>query len=235
MHKKITSAFLLTALIAASAVAGEDKCKSLDDVENHWTSYLRDPAQESRVNALCRQNRQALELIRREAAGKEATKSGGEEMIDDRKKCAREYLFLVNRLCRETEQALGLFHLGEAKKGAKVPGQEEATNGHKKSAREYLGDAVVETELPEVIILKPRNMVYEFELKKGEQTSSWIEGEIGTTTHVHFFHTTNYAFEVRYKNGYTVRVWDGEKTPKKPEGPFKIVATDDTIVLIMVD
>ena len=235
MHKTIISAVLLIAFIVSSAVADENTCKSLADVENYWKSYLQNTAEESRVNASCRQNRQALKLMDLDAARKGAEKSDGDEVVDERKKCAREFLSLIHKLCLETEQTLGLFHLDEARKSAKVPGQEEATNEHRKLARDYLGDAVVEKELPEVIILKPRNMVYEFELKKGEQTSSWIEGEIGTTTHLHFFHTTNYAFEVRYKNGYTVRVWDGEKVPKKPDGPFKIVATDATIVLIMVD
>jgi hypothetical protein len=207
----------------------------LDDIENYWKSYLQNTAQESRVNILCRQNRKALDLVQRDAARKKATNSGEEETIDESKKCASEYLFLVDRLCQEIQHSFGLFHLDEARKLAKMPGQEAATNEHRKLVREYLGDAVVEKELPELIILKPRKVIYEFELKKGEQTSSWLDGEMETTTHVHFFETTNYAFEVRYKNGKTIRVWDGERVPKKPDGPFKIVATDDTIVLIRVD
>jgi hypothetical protein len=235
LYKTITAAVLFAALIATTAAAEEKQCRSLDDIENYWKSFLQNTTQESRVNTLCRQNRQALDLIHRDSARNGVKKSDEEEATDERRKCAWEYLSLVYRLCQETERSLGLFHLDEARKSAKMPGQEEATNEHKKLAREYLGDAVMEKELPEVKILKPGNFVYEFVLKKGEQTGSWMEGERETTTHIYFFETTNYEFEVRFKNGNIVKVWDGERVPKKPDGPFKIVATDDTIVLIRLD
>ncbi len=235
LYKTITTAVLFAALIATAAAAEEKKCRSLDDIENYWKSFLQNTTQESRVSTLCRQNRQALDLIHRDADKKGSKKSDEEVATDERRKCTWEYLSLVYRLCQDTERSLGLFHLDEARKSAKMPAQEEATNEHKKLAREYLGNEVVDKELPEVKILKPGNFVYEFVLKKGEQTSSWMEGESETTTHVYIFETTNYAFEVRFKNGNIVRVWDGERVPKKPDGPFKIFATDDTIVLIRLD
>ena len=89
--------------------------------------------------------------------------------------------------------------------------------------------------MPEVIILRPRNRVYEFDLKKGEQTSSWIGWDKKTTTHLHFFEVDNDKYEVLYKNGDRVRVWEGEHMPKTPDDEFKIIAIEDTIVLIVVD
>ncbi len=133
------------------------------------------------------------------------------------------------------KQALGRFHLEEAKKCAKRAGFEVVADEHKKIAGKYLGDAEVEKELPEVIILKLRKSPYEFQLNKGEQTSSWIAWDEKTTTHLHFFEVDNEKYEVLYKNGDRVKVWAGEHMPNKPEDQFKIIAIEDTIVLIMVD
>jgi hypothetical protein len=235
MVKNITLTVLLVAMLASVAVAEEMKCSPLEDVENNWRHYLQSTEDEFRINELCHQNRQALRFLQREEDKKIAKSPDEENFVYEHKKCVREYLLLVDKLCQEKQRALGLFHLDEARKAAKITGKEEVTDEQKRWARQYLGEAEVEEALPEVIILKPRKMVYEFPLKKGEQTSSWLEGEFGTTTHLHFFETTNYAFEVHYKNGRVVRVWDGEKVPREPNGPFKIIATDDTTVLIMVD
>jgi ABC-type Fe3+-citrate transport system substrate-binding protein len=136
---------------------------------------------------------------------------------------------------QDKQALLGLFHLDEAKKLVKRSGFEAAADEQKQFARKYLGDAEVEKELPEVMILKPRKCVYEFQLKKGEQTSSWIAWDEKTTTAIHFYQVDNDKYEVQYKNGDSVRVWAGERVPKKPDDLFKIVAIEDTIVLIMVD
>jgi hypothetical protein len=235
MNKSVPSSVLLLLLLAASVSAEESRCKSLDDVRDYWGNHRQDTSYEADVNRLCLQNRQALGLLQIEESKKGRTKPGKDGTSDERKRCALEYLFFVNKLCLEMERALGLYYLEEAKMSAKIPGEEEAAGEHRKRVRQYLGDAFVAKELPETITLRPRAKAYEFTLIKGEQTSTWIQGESGTTTHIHFYETTNYAFEVRYKNGDVIKVWAGENVPKKPNGPFKIIATDDTTVLIIVD
>jgi len=233
---KNTAAIILFALLIGSAARANDKdCKSLDDVIRYWNLNMHNPASESTVNRVCLQNRQALGLLHVEDENKEEKgKPAKEEEIDEIKQCSRKYLHLINTLCEETEQMLGQYHLDEARKSAKIPGEEDATEKHKKSARRYLGEAAVDKALPEIITLKPRAKVYEFDLKKGEQTSSWIRGA-QTAKHLYFFGTSDYAYEVHYKNGDMIRVWAGETVPKIPNGLFKIVATGDTTVLIMVD
>jgi hypothetical protein len=233
MVKNITLTVLLVAMFASVAVAEEMKCSPLEDIENHWRHYLQSTEDEFRINERCHQNRQALRFLQREE-DKEIAKSPDEEkFVYEHKKCVWEYLLLVDKLCQEKQRALGILHLDEARKAAKIKGKEGVADEQKRWARQYLGEAEVEEALPEVIILKPRNKVYEFKLKKGEQTASWLEGEDGTTSHIQF-EGTDYKFEVHYKNGRVVRIWAGEKTPKKPNGPFKIIATDETIVLILV-
>ena len=142
---------------------------------------------------------------------------------------------IVKKSFQDNKQALGQFHLDEAKKWAIRAGFEIVADEHKKFARKYLGDDEVEKALPEVIILTPRKRAYEFQLKKGEQTSSWIAWDEKTTTHLHFFEVDNDKYEVHYKNGDSVRVWAGEHVPKTPDDQFKIVAIEDTTVLIVVD
>jgi hypothetical protein len=142
---------------------------------------------------------------------------------------------IVKKSFQENKQALGQFHLDEAKKWAVRSGFEIVADEHKKFARKYLGDDEVEKALPEVIILKPRKRACEFHLQKGEQTSSWIAWDEKPTTQLHFYEVNNNKYEVHYKNGDIVKVWAGEQTPKKPDDQFKIVAIEDTIVLIMVD
>jgi len=237
MVKKTVAAILFGLLIGSAAFADEKDCKPLDDVIKHWKLNMHHPASESTVNKVCLQNRQALGLQQVEAENKENNieKQTKEEAVHENKQCTRKYLELINTLCQETEHMLGLYHLDEAKRSAKMPGEEAATEQHRQSARQYLGRATVDTEVPEMITLSPRFRVYEFTLKKGEQTNSWIQGEVETTAFIHVFETTNDAFEVRYKNGEVIKVWAGETVPKIPNGPFKIVATDDTTVLIIVD
>lgn len=237
MFKKKTAAIILFALLIGSAAFADEKdCKPLDDVIKYWKLNMHHPASESTVNKVCLQNRQALGLQQVEEQNRETNteKQGNEAAVHENKQCTRKYLELVNTLCKETEQMLGQYHLDEARKAAKIPGEEATTEKHRQSARQYLGRAVVDEALPEMVTLKPRFRVYEFILKKGEQTSSWIQGD-ETATFIHVFETTNYAFEVRYKNGEVVKVWAGETVPKIPNGPFKIVATDDTEILIIVD
>ena len=141
----------------------------------------------------------------------------------------------VKKSFQENKHALGLFHLAEARKWAARSGFEIVADEHRRFAGKYLGDDEVERELPEVITLTPRKQAYEFALKKGEQTCSWIAWNEKTTTHLHFFQVNNDKYEVHYKNGDRVRVWAGEQMPKIPEDQFKIVAIEDTTVLIVVD
>lgn len=155
-----------------------------------------------------------------------------EAMVDNLGKAA-EYDEKYSGEYHENKQGLGRFHLDEAKKWARKVGKEDVTNEHRILARKYLGDAAVEVELPEVIELKPRTDVYEFELDKGEQTSSWMWGERGVITSLHFFHSNN-KYEIRFKKGDVVKIWAGEEMPKEIYDQFKIIATDNTVVMIDV-
>ncbi len=194
-------------LIVTVASADDKQCRASGDVEPYWQAYQQDEA------FVCFDT---LILV---------------NPADPRPH------MLKGKYClsQGDKQALGRFHLEEAKKWAKRAGFDVVADEHKKIARKYLGDAEVEKELPEVIVLKPRKCPYEFQLNKGEQTSSWIAWDEKTTTHLHFFEVNNDKYEVRYKNGDRVKVWAGEHMPQRPEDQFKITAIEDTMVLIMVD
>ncbi len=258
----ISTIFFIT-LIATVVVADDSQCKSSGDVEQYWKTdrqdkafdclnnlILADPADPklhllkggyclSQGNLSCAKEQFALKSVRSKYAG---------DIADLYKKEADDFyreavslnpavrVELVRRSFQDNKQMLrGLFHLDEAKKWAKRAGFEAVAEEHKQFARKYLGDAEVEKELPEVIILMPRKSVYEFQLKKGEQTSSWIAWDEKTTAQLHFYQVDNDKYEVHYKNGDSVRVWAGERVRKKPDDQFKIVAVEDTTVLIMVD
>ncbi len=133
----------------------------------------------------------------------------------------------------EQKNQLGRFHLDEAKKWARLVGKEDVANEHKLLARKYLGDAAVETELPEVVILKPRAESYVFKLKKGEQTESWLWGEQGVRTHM-VFYSDNHKYEVILQNGSLIKIWAKEHLPKEDNERFKIRAIDDTFIAIDV-
>lgn len=70
------------------------------------------------------------------------------------------------------EEAVGRRILNLAKKWATQPGRESQTDAYKVVARQYLGDATVETELPDVKVYQPGE--YWFDMEPGEQTAYWI-------------------------------------------------------------
>jgi hypothetical protein len=262
MHKTIISSIIFVTLIATLVAADDKQCKSSGDVEQYWKAHrqddafaclnnlmLADPADPrlhllkgeyclSQGNLFCAKEQFNIKSVRSKYAVE----------IADLYKQEADFFYneaallnpavsigIVKKSFQDNKQALGLFHLDEAKKWAKRAGFEIVADEHKQFARKYLGDAEVEKELPEVIILTPRKRAYEFQLKKGEQTSSWIALDEKTTTQLHFFEVNNNKYEVHYKNGDIVKVWAGEQVPKKPDDRFKIVAIEDTTVLIMVD
>ncbi|MGC1455707.1 MAG: hypothetical protein WA946_11025 [Nitrospirota bacterium] len=262
MHKTIAASIIFTALIVTVAAADDNQCKSSGDVEQYWKVHQQDKAFEC-LNNLLRADpadpklhllkggyclsQDNLSCAKEQFTIKSVRNKYAVDIADLYKKEA-DYFYneaallnpsvrieIVKRSFQDNKQALGLFHLEEAKKWAKRAGFEAVADEHKQLARRYLGDAEVEKELPEVMILTPRNRVYEFQLKKGEQTISWIAWDKKKTTHFHFFEVDNDKYEIHYKNGDSVRVWEGENMPKIPADQFKIVAIEDTIVLIMVD
>jgi hypothetical protein len=261
MIKTITS-ILFATLIVTVVAADDQQCRSSADVELYWNARQPDKAFEclnklmkadpvdprlhllkgtyclSQDNLSCAKEQFSIKSVRSKYAFE----------IADLYKREADYFYheaaalnpavrieIVKKSFQENKQALGQFHLDEAKKWAKRAGFEVVADEHKKFARKYLGDAEVDRELPEVIILTPRNLAYEFELKKGEQTSSWLGWDEKKTTHFHFIKVNNEKYEVHYKNGDRVKVWAGEQMPKKPDDQFKIVAIEDTTVLIVVD
>jgi hypothetical protein len=261
MHKTIISTILYVTLVVAVVAADDKQCKSSGDVEQYWKSHQQDKAFECLNNLILADPADPkLHLLKggyclsqgnlscaKEQFNIKSVRSKFAVEIADLYKNEADYLYheaaslnpairveIVKRAFQDNKQALGLFHLDEAKKWAKRPGFEVAADEHKQFARKYLGSAEVEKELPDVMILKPRKSAYEFQLKKGEQTSWWIAWDEKTTAQLHIYHV-NDKYEVHYKNGDSVRVWAGEQVPKKPDDQFKIVATEDTIVLIMVD
>jgi hypothetical protein len=263
MHKTIISAIFYITLIATVVAADDSQCKSSGDVEQYWKTHQEDKAIECLNNLiLAGPADPKLHLLKggyclsqdnlscvKEQFNITSVRSTYAVDIADLYKKEADYFYheaasldpairieIVKRSFQDNKQTLlGLFHLDEAKKWAKRAGFEVVANEHKQFARKYLGDAEVEKELPEVIILTPRKSVYEFQLKKGEQTSSWIAWDEKATTQLHFYQVDNDKYEVHYKNGDSVRVWAGERVRKKPDDQFKIVAVEDTIVLIMVD
>jgi hypothetical protein len=261
MHKTVTS-MLFVMLIGTFAAADDQPCKSSGDVEQLWKAHQQDKAFECLNNLiLAAPADPKLHMLKGEYCLSQGNLSCAKEQfniksvrsnyavdIADLYKQEADYFYheaaslnpamridIIKKSFQENKQALGQFHLDEAIKWAKRAGFEIVADEHKQFARKYLGDAEVEKELPEVIILKPRNQAYEFRLKKGEQTSSWIAWDEKTTTHLHFIKVNNDKYEVRYKNGDRVKVWEGEEMPKKPDDKFKIVAIEDTTVLILVD
>ncbi|MCK9419668.1 MAG: hypothetical protein M0R70_09845 [Nitrospirae bacterium] len=262
MHKTIISTILYVTLVVAVVAADDKQCKSSGDVEQYWKSHQQDKAFECLNNLILADPADPkLHLLKGSYCLSQGNLSCAKEQfniksvrskfaveIADLYKKEADYLYheaaslnpairveIVKRAFQDNKQALGLFHLDEARKWAKRPGFEVAADEHKQFARKYLGDDEVERELPEVIILAPRKRAYEFKLAKGEQTSSWIAWDDKITSHIHFYEVDNDKFEIHYKNGDLVRVWAGEKVPKKPYDQFKIVAIDDTMVLIVVD
>jgi hypothetical protein len=255
-------ATILYVTLIVTAVAADDRhCKSTDDVERCWKAHQEDKALEcldnligadpadpklhllkgeyclSRDNLSCAKEQFSIKSVRSKYAVEiaELYKKEADFFYHEAASLNPALrIEIVKKTFQDNKQALGLFHLDEARKWAKRPGFEVAAEEHKQFARKYLGDAEVEKELPEVLILKPRKSAYEFQLKKGEQTVWWIAWDEKATAEFHMFHV-NDKYEVHYKNGDSVRVWAGEHMPKKPDDQFKIVATEDTIVLIMVD
>jgi tetratricopeptide (TPR) repeat protein len=256
------SSILLVALMITLVSADDKPCKSSNDVEQYWKAHQQEKALEC-LNNLMRADPEdpRMHLLKgeyclsqgnffcaKEQFNIKSVKSKYAVEIADLYKKEADYFYheaallnpavrigIVKKSFEDNKQALGLFHLDEAKKWAIRPGFEIVTDEHKKFARKYLGDAEVKKELPEVITLTPRKRAYEFALKKGEQTGSWIAWNEKTTTHLHFFQVNNDKYEVHYKNGDRVRVWAGEQMPKIPDDQFKIVAIEDTTVLIAVD
>jgi hypothetical protein len=261
MFKTITS-ILFVMLIVTVVAADDQQCKSSVDVEQYWKAHLQDKAFECLNNLLLADPEDPkLHLLKGEYCLSQGNLSCAKEQfniksvrskyavyIADLYKNEADYFYneaallnpavrigIVKKAFQDNKQALGLFHLEEAKKWAKRAGFELVAEEHKGFARKYLGDAEVEKALPEVITLTPRKQAYEFQLKKGEQTSSWIAWDKKTTTHLHFYEVDNDKYEVHYKNGDIVKIWAGETLPKKQDDMFKIVAIEDTTVLIVID
>lgn len=259
---KTTTALLFITLIVTAVAAEDQQCKSPADVDLAWKANRHDDALAC-LNTLMRAdpadpklhmlmgeyclNQGNLFCAKEQFNIKSVRNNFAVEIAELYKKEA-DYLYseaalldpsvrvgIVKKSFQDNKRALGLYHLEEAKKWAKKPGFDIVVGEHRNFARKYLGDAEVKKELPDVIILKPRRSPYEFLLKKGEQTGSWIACDEKTTTHMHIYEVENNKFEIRYKNGDTVNVWEGERVPKKPRDWFKIVATEDTTVLIQVD
>jgi hypothetical protein len=249
-------------LLVTVVAADNKQCKSAGDVEQYWKTHQEEKAFECLDNLILADPADPkLRLLKGEYCLSQGNLSCAKEQfsiksvrskyavaIADLYKKEADYLYheaaslnpairveIVKRAFQDNKHALGLFHLDEARKWAKRAGFEAVADEHKQFARKYLGEAEVEKELPEVIILTPRKRAYEFELKKGEQTSSWIAWEEKATTHLHFYEVNNDKYEVHYKNGEIIRAWAGEHVPQKPEDQFKIVAIEDTTVLIEVD
>jgi hypothetical protein len=231
-------------LIVTVVAADDQQCKSLGDVEQYWKAHQQDKTFEC-LNSLLLADPEdpMLHLLKGIYCLSQGNLSCAKEQFNIksvRSKYAVDIADLykneaVKKTFQDNKQALGLFHLEEAKKWAKRASFELVAEEHKGFARKYLGDAEVEKALPEVIILMPRKKIYEFQLKKGEQTSSWIAWDKKTATHLYFYEVDNDKYEVHYKNGDIVKVWAGENVPKKPDDMFKIVAIEDTTVLIKVD
>lgn len=262
MNRTLSLSFIAVMLVVSPAAADDRHCRTSRDVEELWNAQhreqafaclnsllLADPANHrlhflkgeyclSQGNLSCAKEEFSIKSVRSAFAA---------EIADLYKKEADHFyheavilnpslrIDTVKKSFQENKHALGLFHLGEARKWAARSGFEIVADEHKRFARKYLGDDEVERELPEVITLTPRKQAYEFALKKGEQTRSWIAWSGVTTTHLHFFQVNNDKYEVHYKNGDRVRVWAGEQMPKLPDDQFKIVAIEDTTVLIVVD
>ena len=262
MFKTMTSSILFVMLIVTIVAADDLQCKSSGDVEQYWKAYQQDKAFECLDNLILADPEDPkLHLLKGEYCLSQGNLSCAKEQfsiksvrskyavhIADLYKKEADYFYheaaalnpavrieIVRRSFQDNKLVLGMFHLDEAKKWAKRAGFEAVADEHKRLARKYLGDAEVDKELPEVITLTPRSQAYEFELKKGEQTSSWLGWDKNTTTWIHFFKVNNDKYEVHYKNGDSVMVWAGENMPKIPDDLFKIVAIEDTIVLIVVD
>jgi len=262
MIKTAALSIMFVTCMVISVAADDKQCRSSGDVEQYWKANQQEKAFEC-LNKLILADPEnpKLHLLKGEYCLSQGNLSCAKEQfniksvrskyaieIADLYKKEAEYFYneaahlnpavrieVVKKTFQDNKQALGLFHLDEAKKWAIRPGFEIVADEHKKFARKYLGEAVVEKELPEVIILTPRNQAYEFTLKKGEQTGSWISWDEKTTNHLYFFEVINNEYEVHYKNGDSVRVWAGERMPTRPDDQFKIVGVEDTIVLIVVD
>jgi hypothetical protein len=82
-----------------------------------------------------------------------------------------EYEETIKRIADTQKKGENLLAL--AKDAAKKPGQEKQRREYRRKAIELLGEAVVQTELPEFRIYIPGKK-YSFPLKEGEQTDHWI-------------------------------------------------------------
>lgn len=114
------------------------------------------------------------------------------------------------------KEALGRVYLEQAKKLARQVGKEQLTEKYRVLARKYLGEGIVESELPEVVVCGPNEKKYRFPLKGGEQVDRWIIVD-GHNKKYFFFAEKECQFDVLYADGYIAKkgeVTTAERSPK---------------------
>ena len=121
-----------------------------------------------------------------------------------------------------------------AKKADPTPAEVEELELKKAIARANLAAEVMEREAPEVFILKAREELYRFDLKKSERTPFRFHGEQGVRT-AQEFSSTNGKYEIHFANGAIVKIWAGEKCSQEENNEdFYLVAVEDVKIFINV-
>ena len=124
------------------------------------------------------------------------------------------------------KQKNGEHFLALAKDAAKMTGQEQQARDYRQKAIDFLGEAVVQTELPEFRIYIPGK--YSFSLREGEQTDHWL-----------MFPDNETRFKIFQEKGSKfMRVYDDEfaatadKSFKKNK--FKLRAVKNSYIVLEV-
>lgn len=173
--------------------------------EIYWVSAKVCAESESVIKSIdrLRQNNELKrELERQKAVSEEATKEKEnlrkqlEKAKADSFKVA-EYEQALNQIADRQKQ--GLYYLAAAKVAAKKPGQEKQTQELRQKAVQLLGEAMVNTELPEFKIYTPGK--YEIMLNAGDQLDHWIA----------FSDTDQIRYTTDDEDGATVRVYANGK------------------------
>lgn len=125
-----------------------------------------------------------------------------------------------------SKQKNGEHFLALAKDAAKMTGQEQQARDYRQKAIDFLGEAVVQTELPEFRIYIPGK--YSFSLREGEQTDHWL-----------MFPDNETRFKISQEKGSKfMRVYDDEfaatadKSFKKNK--FKLRAVKNSYIVLEV-
>jgi hypothetical protein len=126
---------------------------------------------------------------------------------------------------KEKELQIGNEYLYKAKLLAKIPGKEKETEANKAKAAKYLGRAVVEQELPEYRIYRPRPEPYTFSLKAGEQTDHWITFSMGE--HYFLLNSKDNKFKMLFEDGREIPAWNPITLPEQKNIVFKLIAVSD--------